>query len=153
MSNEVKKVDHPGQTLLVIRRSFSPADIAQVLGEILPKVFEYVVSHELAIAGAPVCCYREWTEQSATVEAGLPIDGSAKPEGEIILSSVPAGTYASVIHEGSYDTIDQAHQAIETWLRREGLHADTDVFEVYLTDPEEHPDPAHWQTQVMRRLT
>jgi effector-binding domain-containing protein len=137
---------------LVIRRSFSPADIGLVLREILTKVYGYVVSNQLTIAGAPVCCYKEWTEQMATVEAGLPIAGPAHPEAEFIRSSIPAGTYASVIHEGSYDTIDQAHQAIETWLQQEGLRADTDVFEVYLTDPDEHPDPANWQTQVMRRL-
>ena len=152
MSNQVTRIDQPGQTLLVIRRSFPPADIGKVLGEILPKVYEFAVSNGLAIAGAPVCCYKEWTKERATVEAGLPIAGSANPEGECILSSIPAGAYASVIHEGSYDTIDQAHQTIESWLQREGVRADIDVFEVYLTDPDEHPDPADWQTQVMRRL-
>lgn len=86
------------------------------------------------------------------MEAGLPITGNARPEGEIILSSIPAGRYASVIHKGSYDTVDQAHQAIEKWLQRQGLTADSDVFEIYLTDPDEQPDPAEWQTQVMRRV-
>ena len=51
------------------------------------------------------------------VEAGLPTTGTARPNGEIILSSLPAGRYASVVHNGSYDTVDQAHQKIERWLK------------------------------------
>lgn len=86
------------------------------------------------------------------MEAGLPIAGTTHPEGRFSLSSIPAGTCASVIHEVSYDIIEQEHQAIETGLQQEGIRADTDVSEVYLADPEEHPDPADWQTYVMRRL-
>ncbi len=152
MSEEVHKVDLPEQTLLAIQRIFAPADIAHVLGEILPTVYQFVMESGIDIAGAPVCRYKEWTKEQATVEAGLPITGNARPEGEIILSSIPAGRYASVIHRGSYDTVDHAHQAIEKWLQRQGLTADADVFEIYLTDPDEQPDPAEWQTQVMRRV-
>ena len=153
MSTEVHEVDLPAQTLLAIQRSFAPADIAGVLAEILPKVYQFAVANEIDIAGAPVCRYKEWTKERATVEAGLPVTGTARPEGEIILSSIPAGRYASVIHKGSYDTVDQAHRKIEKWLQRRSLSADSDAFEVYLTDSDEQPDPAEWQTQVMRRLS
>lgn len=55
-----------------------------------------------------------------------------------------------VIHIGPYDEMLDAYEALVTWLAEEDRRPVGDPREVYLTDPEEHPDPAAWRTEVFQ---
>lgn len=152
MGVRVKEEVRDGVTVLAMRRSVPPTEVPTALGEILPGVFAFAVSQGIAITGPPLCCYEEFTEASVTLVAGVSISGEPAPEGEVILYTLPAGRYAVAVHEGSYDSLDETYRAVDRYLEGKGLEARTTVYEIYLTDPDEYPDPKDWRTEVLRLI-
>jgi len=55
----------------------------------------------------------------------------------------------STIHTGAYDSLPEAHAALEGWLESRDLRAAGAVWEVYVTDPGQVPDPSEWKTEVI----
>lgn len=49
---------------------------------------------------------------------------------------------------GPYDTMDSAYSALERYFAENGLVQGDVMWESYLTDPEEEPDPAKWETRI-----
>ena len=152
MSEKITTRKQEDQPVLQIRRRIRHEEISTVLGEMLPRVYEYAVQKGAEFAGPPYCAYREWTPGGVTVEAGLPVTAQVGGTGEIEASTVPGGTYAVVIHEGAYDSLDKTHSLLDSWLEEHGLSAGSPRYEVYLTDPGRHPDPSEWRTEVSCRI-
>ena len=55
---------------------------------------------------------------------------------------------ATVVHAGPYDQLPDAYAAIEAWMDSNGRAARSAPWELYVTDPAEHPDPKDWRTEV-----
>jgi AraC family transcriptional regulator len=152
MSQEITTREQEEQPVLQIRRRVRHEEISSVLGEMLPRVYEFAVQNGAEFAGAPFCAYREWTPGGVTLEAGLPVTASVDGSGEIESAAIPAGTYAVVVHEGAYDSLDKTHAILDSWIDENGRTADAVRYEVYLTDPGQYPDPAEWRTEVSCRI-
>ena len=149
MDYTIATKDVPETHVLVMRKRTSPDGIADTLAEVLPHVFAYATGKGIPLAGPPFCRYRDWNAGSVTVEAGLPVATPAEGEGEVVAQTIPAGTVASTIHIGPYDTLNEAYAAVEAWMTERSLTAADDPHEVYLTDPGQVPNPAEWQTEIV----
>jgi AraC family transcriptional regulator len=142
--------DLPAIHALVMRRRISRDEIATALSECLPTVFAYAQRHGLAIAGPPFARYPEVSMGSLVLESGVTIAAPApgEPDDGIEAITIPAGAAAVVIHKGPYERLPETYQAIETWIRDNGLSNAGPPRETYLTDPGEHPDPETWETEI-----
>ncbi len=149
MEYTIEKKHIPETHVLVMRKRTSPDGIADTLAEVLPQVFTYATGKGVPLAGPPFCRYRDWNASGVTVEAGLPVGAPAEGAGDIVGDTIPAGTVASTIHIGPYDTLNEAYAAVEAWMKRHTLTAADDPHEVYLTDPGQVPDPAQWRTEIV----
>jgi AraC family transcriptional regulator len=151
VSVDIAIKDLPAVHALVMRRQVSREEIAATLGECLPTVFGYAQQHGLAFAGPPFARYPDVGLGSLVVEGGMPV--AALPEddpGDGIESlTIPAGRAAVAVHRGPYEGLEQAHRAVEAWIRAENLTAAGAPWESYLTDPGDHPDPATWETEIV----
>ncbi len=126
--------------------------VADALAEVLPAVFTHVMEHGLPMAGPPIVRMVEVTPAFLTLEGGIPLAEAAdEPPADTGIQAgwLHAGTVATTIHVGPYDTLGEAHVAIERWIDAEGAKVAGAPWEVYLTDPGEVPDPADWQTEVL----
>ncbi|MEM9566533.1 MAG: helix-turn-helix domain-containing protein, partial [Actinomycetota bacterium] len=127
--------------------------IAEALAEVLPAVFTYVMEQGLPMAGPPIVRIAETSPAFLTLEGGIPLAEAPADEPTadtgIQAGWLHAGTVATTIHVGPYDTLGDAHVAIERWIEARGSKAAGAPWEVYLTDPGEVPDPADWQTEVL----
>ena len=154
MSIEAHVKDLPETHALVVRRRVTRDGIAAALAECIPAAFGYAQREGLAMVGPPFTRYPEMSMGSLVLEAGVPI--AAPPPGEpdegILALTIPAGPAAVTVHRGPYETLLQTYQALDEWIRAEGLTADGPPWEVYVTDPGERPDPATWETQVIQPL-
>ncbi len=95
------------------------------------------------------------------IELGVPVAAAVAGDGRLQPGVLPAGRYASLIYTGVANGIP-ANGALLEWGARQGLQWDSwadpqgDAFagrlETFLTEPDDEPDPAKWQTEVAIKL-
>lgn len=136
-------------TLLYKAARCEHGKIAETLGAILPAVFGHATAEGIAMVGPPVVLYVQWGPGMVTLHAGMPVAPGSTGTGDIEVAVLPATDAAVTIHTGPYDSLGEAHAAMETYLHENDLSGAGPVREVYLTDPGEVPDPAEWKTQIV----
>ncbi len=148
MSHEIKKRSVEATPFLFVRTKAKQEEIASALESSFGAVFQYATTNGIAFAGPPTARYANFGPGFITIEAGMPVAGDARGEGDIELGSLFGGEVATTIHKGPYDQLSEAHQAIESWLAENSEQAAGGPWESYVTDPGEVPDPADWETEV-----
>jgi AraC family transcriptional regulator len=151
MSVTVTRKELQPAAALVIRKKCGHTEVAQTLGEILPKVFAWCTQHGVPFAGPPFTRYLASGPGLLSIEAGLTIAAPSAGEGDIVAIELPGGPAAVAMHEGGYETLGATHAAVERWIDSNKLEAGS-PWEVYITDPGEKPNPADWRTEVIYPL-
>lgn len=144
---EVKEIE--AVNVLAIKATVPSAEVGAKLGELYPKLMEYMKEKEIQMAGPPYSKYYSWDpEGESEMEAGVPVAGEAEGEGEIEFIELPAVKVVTSLHVGPYEAIGPVYEAIQKYIEKEGLKIAGAVWEVYLTDPNIETDPNKYQTQV-----
>jgi effector-binding domain-containing protein len=65
------------------------------------------------------------------VEVGVELDAPFAGHGEVVGSSLPAGTVATTVHMGPYQQLGAAHQAIRDWCANHGYALAGPSWEIY----------------------
>lgn len=127
-------------------------DIGQWLGKAYSAVERHAASIHAGLAGPPFARYRPLDESFTKfeVEAGFPTHLAVEGAGGVVSSELPGGPAAVTIHVGPYDAMKPAYEAILAWLAERGASPEGAAWEVYLSDPAEHPDPATWRTEIVQ---
>ncbi len=120
---------------------------ADVLGQLLPKVFGHATASGATMVGPPFVRYQNMAA-FLDIEAGMPVAPGAAGTDDIELGELPAGPALTTIHTGPYDGLPGAYSALQAWMKEHDITPSGGPWEVYLTDPGEVPDPAEWKTQI-----
>ena len=108
------------------------------------------VAAGLALAGAAVAVMPARPVKGFDLEAfgRIPVlqGGRIKPV------ELPAGSAAVTTHYGPYGTLSAAREAVKAWVRQNGKSASDAIWEEYVTDPAEEPDPDKWETRICQPL-
>lgn len=136
------------QPILFIRRQAAQSEIPDVLGQCLGMVFGHCQKAGHALAGMPFTRYPSVGPGLITLEAGCPVAESAPGDGEIEAGFLEAGPAAVAVHAGPYDQLKETYAAVERWIEEQGASMGGPPWEVYITDPGDHPDPKDWRTEV-----
>ncbi len=136
------------QPVLFVRRQVAQSEIADVLGQCLGMVFGYCQKAGHAVAGQPFTRYPSSGPGLVTLEAGCPLAAAAPGDGEIEAGLLQSGPAAVAVHAGPYDQLKDTYAAVERWIQDEGLAVAGPPWEVYVTDPGDHPNPIDWRTEV-----
>lgn len=132
--------------------------IPQLHGEILT----WLRKQEMAPSGAPfIRYYTIDMEGLLDIEMGWPIPNALPGNDRIQARVLPAGHYASLVYTGVENGI-AGNKALLDWGAEQGLvwdkweEANGDAFgarfESFLTNPQDEPDLAKWETEVAIRL-
>lgn len=140
--------DLPAQPYLAVKKRASRAEIAAAIGDGLGKVAAHARGGAHAFAGPPFARFHSTGPGLLTFDVGLPVAASAAGGGEVEAGSLPAGPAACAIHAGPYDSLPETYAALERWIEAQGRRPAGAPWEVYVTDPGDHPDPADWRTEV-----
>lgn len=138
--------DVPLQPTLVQRFRVAPDQIGGKLAQVLPAVFNYAMSKQLG-PGQPFVRYLA-VGAELDVEAGVPVTEHSEGDGATVGSSLPAGRTAVTTHRGPYTELSSTHEALQAWVKGQGLEPAGGAWEVYITDPTEEPDESSWLTKV-----
>jgi DNA-binding transcriptional MerR regulator len=117
----------------------------------------YALLDELAAVSAgvrePVLAINEFDEasDSITVHACAAFTADAPLLRRAELAELPGGAFATVVHEGPYETLALAHHALFAWAQERGHDTAREIWEFYRNDPAEVA-PEALVTEVALRL-
>ncbi|HKP58485.1 MAG TPA: GyrI-like domain-containing protein [Polyangiales bacterium] len=154
-----KIIERPVQAYASISAELTIAELSRAIDGKFPALFAWLGERRIEPRGAPFIRYnRIDMAKTLDVEFGVPVARDIEPAGEVHAATLPAGRYAVLVHEGSYDGLRTANAALLDWAKQQRIDLDEtptpegDRFacrlETYLTDPRREPNPAKWQTEV-----
>ncbi|HVZ21372.1 MAG TPA: AraC family transcriptional regulator [Vicinamibacterales bacterium] len=144
----IERRELAAQPVVFARVKTSRTDLPAAIADGLGRTYARVQQEGLAIAGPPYVRYAEVSPGLMTIEAGFPLAAAASGGGEIHAGTLPGGAIVVALHGGPYDRLQDTYAEIERWLESNGLRGNGPMWESYLTDPAEVPDPANWRTEV-----
>ena len=142
---------HP-RKLAAVRREVKLAAIGSAWGPALGKVWEFVRSHPgLRTDGHNIFLYHHPKQPGAPMlcDFGVEVTRKFETAGEVYATETPAGEAAVAIHRGTYDRMNEVHDAIRKWMAASGRESAGHSLEIY-GDPT--PDPADTETTVVYLL-
>jgi effector-binding domain-containing protein len=162
MITEPKVEDRTEQHYVAIRTQATMQELDTAIPQGLGEVFAWLAHQGVVPSGAPFARYLVIDmEALLDIELGVPVATALSGDDRISAGVLPAGRYASLVYTG-IDIGIKANWALLKWGVEKGLVWDTwktekgDAFgarlESFLTNPEEEPDRAKWETEVAIRL-
>ena len=99
--------------------------------------------------GNPLILHLGIVDDAVDVEVGFPAaSASVKGEGAVSVREVPAARAAVLEHRGPYQELPALYQPLEDWSREHELTPETPIRELYVTNPNDTPDPQQWVTRI-----
>ena len=162
MITEPKVEERGAQPYVALRTQATMQELDTAIPQGLGEVFAWLAHQGVAPAGVPFVRYLVIDmEALLDIEVGVPVTTALPGDDRICAGMLPAGRYASLVYTG-IDLGIQANWALLKWGAERGLVWDTwkteqgDAFgarlESFLTNPDEEPDRARWETEVAIRL-
>lgn len=134
--------------MLSVRLRPARHELAAAIAEGVGKTYVLSQKAGLALAGHPFTRYHSTGPGLFSIEVGIPLAASATGEGEVGAGFLPGGPVAAAVHAGPYEQLGETYAALERWMEANGHRSAGAPWELYTTDPAEHPDPADWRTAV-----
>ena len=145
---EIRMTEHQAQLTAVVRERVPVKDLPQFFARALHQALEAMQSQGHHPVGPPFSLYHGMPTDAVDVEAGFPVDGLITAVDGVAPGSLPAGRVVEATHVGPYDTLPQTYEEITGYMKEQGLTPSSDMWESYLSDPAQEPDPATWRTQI-----
>lgn len=125
-------------------------EIGPWLAKTYGAVASVLAAHSAGPSGPPFARYHRLADGRFVIEAGFPVSAVTEGAGDVQPAELPGGSVAITVHTGPYDQMEQAYEALASWVSRHGGELAGDAWEVYFSDPAQQPDPATWRTQIVQ---
>lgn len=138
MQTEVKLRDREPVLVLSKIEEVHLSQIGRVIGVGLGEAYGYLGARRVVATAEPFVVYHGMpgpTDLPFEVELCVPIPREIEPPTGWTCRTLPGGSFASVVHIGSYDTIGAAYDILEDWVSTHGLTLAGPPREVYLSEP------------------
>jgi hypothetical protein len=161
---EPKVDERPEQPYLGLRGWTPQRELPNFIPASVDALLAYLAQQGVPPAGAPFMRFHVINmERAMDVEIGVPVaSAEAAPATDTIKpGKLPAGRYASLVYRGVANGIPANGKLLE-WINAQGLKPERwDVpegdafasrYEVFLSGPEDDPDPGNWDSEVAIKL-
>ncbi len=142
MDIDVKVRQRESAIALTKRCAVRIPDIGTVISSAFGEVYGYLGGHRVTTSDPPFVIYMTMPspDQPFEIEVCAPVRGAIDPPTGWRLTELPAGTFASTVHAGSYETLGQTYERFDGWLTEHGYAKAGPPREVYLSEPATPPD-------------
>ena len=137
------------QPMVAIRVTVPRDQLGDLMDEVVPEVWHYLDAQGIPPAGPPFARYHRYDPDEVDIEIGLPVATSIAGQGRIQPGALPGGQVAATWHQGQYETLPAAYEALDAWLAQQEWTEAGAPWEVYWTDPRAVADPNEWRTEVL----
>lgn len=141
-------VQTEAQPAAVIHLVIPRAEIEAAMDAGIGEVIGAAVAQGIGPAGPVFSHHHRMTPDSWDFDLGVPVTGPVTPVGRVVAGQLPAAKVARTVYHGAYDGLGEGWGELEAWIAAEGLTSGPNLWERYLTNPDETPDPADWQTEL-----
>lgn len=150
MTYEVTVKQVPPQHVAEVRRHTTMVEIGSAIGEAFGTLMRSMGKAGAQPAGPPFIVYDriDRTVGKAEIEVCVPVGYRFLGDDAVDVAEIRGAAVASTVHRGPYDQVAPAYDALDGWIREHALVVDGPPREIFLTDPEETPDPADNVTEI-----
>jgi len=129
MTNEVVLKDLPPQWIASMRENI-PA--YRTIGRLFGKL--YGVLGPLGLEGQGVALFhdKEFKDQDIDAEVGVYLKSAVPAHGPLTVYQLPEATVASVIHNGAFNRVSEAYEALLRWIEANGYRPAGPAREIFL---------------------
>ena len=130
------------------------SEIGDKMGPMFEQIVSFMETNNLRMAGKPFTIINQIDEGNATVifSAAIPVrERIITPEGSpVVAGYLDNSTSVKTTLRGNYDNLPKAYEKAQEYLEENDLqpNPNANMFEVYVTDPDEVPNPAQWVTEI-----
>lgn len=109
---------------------------------------------KLDMEGMPSALFYSWDEAQGKTDmaAAIPVKEPVNVPGAIS-QTLSDGKAVQVDHIGSYEKLEEAHMAIDSYLKDQGLLVNYPIVQEYMTDPTIEKDQSKWLTKITYYVT
>ena len=125
----------PEQLVLAVRTRSSVFKLPKVLAITFEKFDKRFKELGEEPVGAPFVAYYNMNMFNLDIEIGFPVTKVLQDDQEIKAGIIPAGKFAMTEHQGPYNKIRPAYDALKRFVKSEGYQATGVAYEYYLNDP------------------
>jgi effector-binding domain-containing protein len=136
------------QPYAAIRTTVPMGRIGEAMGPLYGELYGWLGQKGIQPTGEPWSRYLEVGPEEVEMEVAAPVAAEFPGEGRVIGGVLPACDVVATVHEGPYERIGEAYAALGAWIAEHGRQITGAMWEVYLTDHQQEPDPAKWRTLV-----
>ena len=142
MEHEVKVGRREAILVMSRRLPTRLSEIGSVLGAAFGDVYGYLGAHGVEPEGPPFVIYHgiPQGDDPFEVEICAPVARAADAPAGWQLQELPAGTFATLLHVGPYDTLAAAYDTLMTWLFDHDMTMVGPPREVYLSEGDTPPE-------------
>lgn len=155
MTYEVKVREVAAQPVLSIRAVVPVMELVGFFDEACKEMYEYLEREGVRLAGPPMSLWHsdpESTPGESDIEVCVPVERPVPPSGKMRGGELPAGPLAHTIHEGPYDTMGGAFDAVWGWIQRNRHEPAGPPRDVVLVGSSDTDDPARYRTEIARPI-
>ncbi len=139
LTYEVELIELEPQPAAIIRGYVTEAAIPQFMATAFADVQRALKEQGVKPAGRPLAHCTPSGEEF-TIEAGFPTSAPVKPSGRVWPIELPGGPAARTLHQGAYDAIRAAYDALDQWATEHDYVHTARAWESYLDTPDvPHP--------------
>jgi effector-binding domain-containing protein len=140
------------QQTAFIHLTVTPEEMQKVFGPTIGELMAGLAAQGIAPAGPVFAHHRRRPTDTFDFELSVPVSRPVTASGRVQPGAWPAMRVARTIHHGPYEGLPEAWGKFMEWIAVNGLAITEDIWECYLTNPDENPDPATWRTELNQPL-
>jgi DNA-binding transcriptional MerR regulator len=121
------------------------------IGQLFEVVYAFIKANRIHPAGPSATIYHDqgYRAKDVDVEAVVPFNGPGVGGGQVEVRELPhLESMATVVHQGGYESIGGAYQAVTAWIEQNNCRVAGLIREVYLQGVHDNDDPATFVTEV-----
>jgi effector-binding domain-containing protein len=148
---EVTESDMPAQYFVGLRDTIKIGDIQDFYSKNMPKIIVSMLD-TTKTAGTPSGLYWLWDDKNQVTDMAAALQVATETKqvtGGYTTFVIPAGKALTVEYFGTYDSIGNAHRALDLYIAEKKLQQLSPVVESYITEPAKEPDTSKWLTKVI----
>jgi len=142
MEHEVKVGRREATIVMSKRTPVRLSEIGSVIGSAFGEVYGYLGAHRVESKGPPFVIYHgaPVADDPFEIEICAPVARAMDAPMGWQVGELPAGTFATMLHVGQYDTIGAAYDTMTAWLGVHDIAVMGPPREVYLSDGSTPPE-------------
>ena len=146
---EIRIVDLTEQHTAVVHEKVPMAELTDFFARAFEATMRAIRAQRDAPVGPPFGAYHGMPGETVDVEAGFPVASPIEDTDDVVGSTLPGGRAVEAMHVGPYDTMTRTYAEIEAWMAENGATPGPLMWESYLSDPGNEPDPQTWRTLIV----